>query len=100
MAVLLNKGSAVDQVTSYFGMRKISLGEENGVKKLFLNNKFVFEFGPLDQGFWPDGVYTPPTEAALKNDIAQMKALGFNMVRQSTSRSSRRAGTTGATNSG
>ena len=49
---------------------------------MFLNNKFVFEFGSLDQGFWPDGIYTPPTEAALKNDIEQMKALGFNMVRK------------------
>ncbi|BDI33803.1 hypothetical protein CCAX7_58540 [Capsulimonas corticalis] len=73
---------AIDQVSSYFGMRKISIGEEKGVKKMFLNNKFLFEIGPLDQGFWPDGIYTQPTEAALKSDIESMKKLGFNMVRK------------------
>ena len=71
-----------DHVTSYFGMRKISVGDDHGVKRLFLNNQFVFEFGPLDQGFWPDGLYTPPTEGAIKNDVEQMKAMGFNMVRK------------------
>lgn len=81
--VSLTQGKNVtDHVSSYFGMRKISLGVENGVKKMFLNNKFVFEIGPLDQGFWPDGIYTPPTEAALKADIQSMKTLGFNMVRK------------------
>ena len=71
-----------DHVGSYFGMRKTSIGDDHGVKKLFLNNKPLFQFGPLDQGFWPDGIYTPPTDAAIKNDIAQMKAMGFNMVRK------------------
>ena len=71
-----------DQVHSYFGMRKISIGVDHGVRKMFLNNKFVFEIGPLDQGFWPDGIYTQPTEAALKADIQAMKRYGFNMVRK------------------
>jgi hypothetical protein len=75
-------GKEIEHVGSYFGMRKISIGEENGVKKMFLNNKFVFEIGPLDQGFWPDGIYTAPTDAAMKNDIEVMKQLGFNMVRK------------------
>lgn len=72
-----------DRVTSYFGMRKISLGVgAGGVKQTFLNNKFLFEFGPLDQGFWPDGIYTAPTDAALKSDIEMTKAWGFNMIRK------------------
>ncbi len=79
---LMHGRSVVDRVQSYFGMRKISIGEEHGVKKMLLNNKFVFEIGPLDQGFWPDGIYTQPTEAALKADIQAMKSFGFNMVRK------------------
>ena len=71
-----------DHVTSYFGMRKISLANVGGFQKMMLNNKFVFEIGPLDQGFWPDGIYTPPSEAAIKNDIQSMKTFGFNMVRK------------------
>ena len=63
-------------------MRKISLGTNNGFVKLFLNNQFVFEFGPLDQGFWPEGIYTAPTDLALKCDLETEKALGFNMVRK------------------
>jgi Glycosyl hydrolases family 2, sugar binding domain/Glycosyl hydrolases family 2/Glycosyl hydrolases family 2, TIM barrel domain len=72
----------VDTVESYFGMRKIHVGDVNGEKKLLLNNEFVFQLGPLDQGFWPDGIYTPPTDEAMKTDILQMKAMGFNMVRK------------------
>ena len=79
---LRHDGQAVDTVGSYFGLRKIALGEERGVKKTFLNNRFVFQFGPLDQGFWPDGLYTAPTDAALKSDIEAMKAAGFNFVRK------------------
>ncbi len=83
MDVKLVQGGAVsDQVHSYFGMRKISIGVEGGVRKMFLNNKFLFEIGPLDQGFWPDGIYTQPTEAALKFDLQSMKRFGFNMVRK------------------
>jgi hypothetical protein len=79
---LTKDDGVVDKVASYFGMRKISLGDVGGIKKMFLNNKFVFEIGPLDQGFWPDGIYTAPTEAALKSDIEQTKAFGFNMIRK------------------
>ena len=72
-----------DKVSSYFGMRKISLGkDEKGVTRMLLNGKFVFQAGPLDQGFWPDGIYTAPTDEALRFDIDEMKKLGFNMVRK------------------
>ncbi len=79
---LQNGKTPSDRVTSYFGMRKISVGSVNGVPRLLLNNKFVFQFGPLDQGFWPDGLYTAPTDEALESDIATMKQFGFNMVRK------------------
>jgi hypothetical protein len=72
-----------DAVTSYFGMRKIGVGpDDKGVKRLLLNNKFVLQVGPLDQGFWPDGLYTAPTDEALKYDIDITKKLGFNMTRK------------------
>ena len=77
-----HSGVTNDSVTSYFGMRKISTNVVNGVVKLFLNNQFLFEMGPLDQGFWPDGIYTAPTDAALASDIQQEKALGFNLIRK------------------
>ncbi len=75
-------GVVTDQVASYFAMRKISLGTVNGLKKIYLNNRFVFQMGVLEQGFWPDGIYTAPTEAAMKNDLQTVKNLGFNMVRK------------------
>ena len=81
-ASLGQNGVESDRVNSYFGMRKISLGTVGGVKKILLNNKFVFEIGPLDQGFWPEGIYTAPTDAALKSDLQMMKNFGFNMVRK------------------
>jgi hypothetical protein len=72
-----------DQVASYFAMRKSSLGkDEHGVTRLMLNDKPLFQFGPLDQGFWPDGLYTAPTDEALKYDIEMTKKLGFNMARK------------------
>jgi hypothetical protein len=83
MDISLQKdGKTVDAVSSYFGMRKISVGVEDGYKKLFLNNRFLFQIGPLDQGFWPDGIYTAPTDAAIKNDLQMIKNYGFNMVRK------------------
>ena len=73
----------IDQVGSYFGMRKISLGKDDkGFTRLLLNNKPYFQFGPLDQGFWPDGLYTAPTDKALRYDIEITKKLGFNMARK------------------
>jgi hypothetical protein len=79
---VIQNGATVDNVGSYFGMRKISTQLVAGRWRLFLNNQFLFELGPLDQGFWPDGVYTAPTDAALAYDIQMEKAFGFNMVRK------------------
>ncbi len=80
---LKSGGKTVDEVTSYFGMRKIALGkDDNGVTRLMLNGKFVFQVGPLDQGFWPDGIYTAPTDEALRWDVETMKKLGFNCARK------------------
>jgi len=80
---LKSGGQVVDAVTSYFGMRKIALGkDEKGVTRPLLNGRFVFQVGPLDQGFWPDGIYTAPTDEALRFDVAEMRRLGFNCVRK------------------
>lgn len=77
------KGKVIDEVKSYFAMRKSSIGKDaNGVQRMLLNNRFVFQYGPLDQGWWPDGLYTAPTDEALKFDIVQTKAMGFNMIRK------------------
>jgi hypothetical protein len=73
----------VDSVASYFGMRKIALGkDEAGVMRLMLNDHFVFQMGALDQGFWPDGIYTAPTDDALRFDIEYLKRAGFNLARK------------------
>src|SRR6185312_8911986 len=80
---LVSKGKTADEIDSYFAMRKVSLGKDDaGFTRILLNNKFVFQVGPLDQGFWPDGIYTAPTDAALRFDLEQEKQLGFNMVRK------------------
>jgi beta-galactosidase/beta-glucuronidase len=80
---LLRDGGAIDRVKSYAGMRKISTkADANGVWRMQLNNKDYFQFGPLDQGWWPDGLYTAPTDEALRFDIVQTKAFGFNMIRK------------------
>jgi hypothetical protein len=82
-AVLKKDGRVVDEVSSYAGMRKISLGpDDRGFLRLCLNNEPLFQFGPLDQGWWPDGLYTAPTDAALRYDIETIKALGMNMLRK------------------
>ena len=80
--ILTSNSVPLDTITGYFGMRKISLGTNNGFVKIFLNNQLTFEFGPLDQGYWPDGIYTAPTDLALQWDLRMEKALGFNMVRK------------------
>jgi hypothetical protein len=80
---LVRDGAAVDEVGSYFGMRKISAGpDETGVLRLLLNNQPQFQFGLLDQGFWPDGIYTAPTDEALRYDIEITRQLGFNLIRK------------------
>lgn len=79
----LKIGLGKDAVESYFGMRKIGVGpDDKGITRLLLNNKPYFMVGPLDQGFWPDGLYTAPTDEALKYDIEITKKLGFNMARK------------------
>ncbi len=76
-------GKKMDEVKGYFGMRKISVGKDKaGITRIMLNNEFVFQFGPLDQGWWPDGLYTAPTDDALRYDIELTKKLGFNMARK------------------
>ncbi|BCM88434.1 beta-galactosidase BoGH2A [Abditibacteriota bacterium] len=79
---LTDRRKAVDRVSSYFGMHKVSMGMADGFNRLLLNNKFTFQMGVLDQGFWPDGLYTAPTDEALASDVKTMKELGFNMVRK------------------
>jgi hypothetical protein len=83
MTITLKEGAeVVDKVDTYFGMRKISVGHDGRFHRLFLNNEFLFQMGPLDQGYWPDGLYTAPTDEALKYDIEMTKKLGFNMTRK------------------
>jgi hypothetical protein len=80
---LMKNGKPVDSVSSYFGMRKIALGKDDkGITRLMLNNKPVFQYGPLDQGWWPDGLYTAPSDAALRYDIEVLKKIGCNMMRK------------------
>jgi beta-galactosidase/beta-glucuronidase len=80
---LLRDGNVVDSVTSYAGMRKIEVkSDANGVNRLWLNGDVLFQYGPLDQGWWPDGLYTAPCDEALKYDIEVTKNLGFNMTRK------------------
>lgn len=76
-------GALTDTVSSYFGMRKFHVDKDSkGIIRLFLNNKPYFQKGLLDQGYWPDGGMTPPTDEAMIFDIAEMKRLGFNMLRK------------------
>ncbi len=81
--VLQQEDREIDAVESYFGMRKIALGaDEDGLLRLMLNNKPLFQYGPLDQGWWPDGLYTAPTDEALAYDLRVIKELGCNMLRK------------------
>jgi beta-galactosidase/beta-glucuronidase len=80
---LMRNGKVIDEVKSYFAMRKISAKpDNNGVLRMLINNSFVFQYGPLDQGWWPDGLYTAPTDEALASDIVKTKQMGFNMIRK------------------
>lgn len=80
---LLSNGKVTDKVDSYTAMRKYSTRrDKNGIVRLQLNNEDVFQFGPLDQGWWPDGLYTAPTDEALVYDIQKTKDFGFNMIRK------------------
>lgn len=80
---ILRKGKVVDRIRSYFAMRKISMkADKNGIQRMMLNDEFLFQYGPLDQGWWPDGLYTAPTDEALKFDVIKTKEMGFNMIRK------------------
>jgi beta-galactosidase/beta-glucuronidase len=81
--LLKQDNKTVDRVQSYFAMRKISTArDDKGRLRIQLNNTNYFQIGPLDQGFWPDGLYTAPTDEALRYDIKMTKKLGFNMARK------------------
>jgi len=71
-----------DTIQSYTGFRTVSRGIIEGIERPLLNGEFVFWFGTLDQGFWPDGIYTPPSLEAMKFDIQALKAVGYNMLRK------------------
>lgn len=80
---LLCNGKEADQVNSYAAMRKYSTKrDKNGIVRLQLNNQDLFQFGPLDQGWWPDGLYTAPTDEALAYDVQKTKDFGYNMIRK------------------
>jgi len=80
---LFENDRVLESVSSYFGMRKVALQKDTqGVMRVALNGKFVFQIGTLDQGFWPDGIYTAPTDAALRSDIEFLKQSGFNLTRK------------------
>ena len=80
---LIQDGRVVDAVESYAAMRKLSTRRDaNGIVRLELNNEALFQFGPLDQGWWPDGLYTAPTDEALRYDIQKTKDFGYNMIRK------------------
>jgi len=75
---LVKNGKTTDEVKSYFGMRKVEVKKDAaGFDRIFLNNQYTYNLGTLDQGFWPDGIYTAPTDEALAFDIRAIKAMGF-----------------------
>lgn len=83
LAVTLRAGKTQDAVSSYFGLRKVALRKDaQGVTRIALNDQFLFELGTLDQGFWPDGIYTAPSDEALRSDIQFLKTAGFNLIRK------------------
>lgn len=76
------QGKILDEIDSYFGMRSISIEKVKDFNRVLLNDKFVFQIGLLDQGYWPDGIFTAPTDSALLYDITLAKRAGFNMIRK------------------
>ncbi|MEL6671851.1 MAG: FN3 associated domain-containing protein [Bacteroidota bacterium] len=88
---LMLEDSLIDEVDSYAGFRTVDLGKDSkGYTRILVNGAFEFQNGPLDQGFWPDGIYTAPTDEALQYDLKQIKAMGFNMLRKHVKIESRR----------
>jgi beta-galactosidase/beta-glucuronidase len=83
VAVLDNGGQVIDQIESYAGIRSVGKTRDaDGHLRFTLNGKTIFHFGPLDQGWWPDGLLTPPSDEAMLFDIQYLKAAGFNMIRK------------------
>lgn len=81
--VLLRNGKVLDRVGSYAAMRKIGTArDKGGILRMTLNGEPLFHFGLLDQGWWPDGLYTAPTDEALRFDVLKTKELGYNMIRK------------------
>jgi hypothetical protein len=79
---LKQDGRTVDEVRSYFGMRKVEIKKAaDGFVRIHLNNRPIFQVGPLDQGYWPDGILSPATDRAAKYDLEYLKKIGCNMVR-------------------
>jgi hypothetical protein len=82
LKVRLVKGDKViDEVSSYFGLRVVSKGKSAGGSQFLLNGKPIFQYGPLDQNYWPDGGFTPPSDKAMKWELEYLKSIGCNMVR-------------------
>lgn len=81
-ADLLDGSAVTDSVGSYTGMRSVGIAKVDNILRPVLNGKFVFQTGTLDQGYWPDGIYTAPSDKALRYDLQAHKDLGFNMVRK------------------
>ncbi|MBP5567142.1 MAG: beta-galactosidase [Bacteroidales bacterium] len=80
---LVKDGKTIDKVEAYTAMREISVKEDaDGHKRMALNGEPLFQYGPLDQGWWPDGLYTAPCDEALRFDIERTKEYGFNMIRK------------------
>src|SRR5205814_786167 len=82
LKVTVGSGAGADRVGSYFGMRSVGLKRVDGKQRIVLNGKPLFSMATLDQGFWPDGLHTAPTDAALRSDLETHKRLGFNAVRK------------------
>ena len=80
---IVRDGAVVDRVNGYAAMREISYRKDaSGHKRMYLNGEPLFQYGPLDQGWWPDGLYTAPSDEALAFDIQKTKDFGFNMIRK------------------
>lgn len=80
---LLYQGKVVDTVGSYFGMRQINIQkDERGIERVYLNHQYTYQLGVLDQGYWPDGLYTAATDSALQFDISAIQQMGFNVIRK------------------
>lgn len=79
---IIKDGKVTDQISSYAGMRCITIEKFNDIPRICLNHQPIYQHGPLDQGYWPDGIYTAPSHEALVWDIKNIKAFGFNMIRK------------------